>query len=317
MLHRSVRALKRRLPVLFKAALVAGALGVLVAGVQLWNRLSLPMNATTLGWAEDWPEFGGWSGLDVTPDGGTLWIVSDGSLFVRADLQRGAEGRLEGLRARHLGFLIPPRPQPPDIPEDRGYRDAESLALDADGVPIVTFERIPRLIALPQNGGRQEPRLPPRAAAGVNSGIEAFAIAPDGTAYAIPERPPWPGRAYGMWRQDGAGWAPAGRIPRQGRWRAVGADIGPDGQLYLLERGFTLFSFTSRVRRLDPAKPERAEVVYLSPPGRHGNLEGLGVWQDADGHLRLLMVADDNLYPFQRGGFVEIRLPLAQPSTAE
>ena len=96
MLHRSVRALKRRFPVLLKAALVAGALGVLVAGVQLWNRLSLPMNATTLGWAEDWPEFGGWSGLDVTPDGGTLWIVSDGSLFVRADLQRGAEGRLGG-----------------------------------------------------------------------------------------------------------------------------------------------------------------------------------------------------------------------------
>lgn len=293
------------------------ALALLVAAVQVWNRVSLPIAVTTLPLRGALPEFGGWSGLDVTEDGQRAWIVSDGSLLIRVDLRRDGAGRLAGADWRSKGFLIRPRIVPPEIPEVRAYRDAESLSLDADGVPLVTFERFPRLIALPRPGFTQEPREPPRAAGGKNSGIEAFALAPDGTAYAIPEKPPSPGWPYALWRQDGTGWARAGQIPRQGRWRAVGADIGPDGHLYLLERGLTAFAFTSRVRRFDPDRPHRTRTVYLSPPGRHGNLEGLGVWRDADGALRLLMVGDDNSFWFQRSRLVEVILPLAPDAAAQ
>lgn len=287
------------------------ALCALIAGVQVFNRLALPDHVSTLAFHADWEEFGGWSGLDVSPDGQTAWVVSDGSLLLKARVTRDGAGRLQGFDFQTYGFLVRPRLWLPFRPEGRGYRDAESLALSADGIPHITFERIHRLIAV-HAGGAQRPLPPLRADAGVNSGIEAFALAPDGTAYGIPERPPSPGWPYALWVQRGEGWQQAGRIPRQGRWRATGGDIGPDGMFYLLERGLTAGGFTSRVRRFDPAQPDQTETVYLSPPGRHGNLEGLGVWQGADGRLRLMMVADDNLYLVQRGRLTEVTLPLAR-----
>lgn len=316
MLRRFVRALGRLL-VRYRHVIGVGAAAVaLIACLQLWNRLSLPSHVSTLPFHEAWSEFGGWSGLDVSADGATVWIVSDGSLLVRGQLGRDTAGKLQRFDVSNHGFLIKPRLWLPAIPEDRGYRDAESLSLTADGIPFVTFERIHRLIAI-EPGGVQRPKAPLRADAGVNSGIEAFALAPDGTAYGIPERAVSPGWPYTLWVQRGDGWQPLGDIPRQGRWRASGADLGPDGMLYLLERGLTAGGFTTRVRRLDPARPEVTETVYLSPPGRHGNLEGLGVWRDAEGHLRLLMVADDNFYWFQRSDLVEVTLPLAPHAAAQ
>jgi hypothetical protein len=309
-LQRAVRQLIRPL---LRPAYALLLLGAVVAGVQMFNRAVLPTSVTVIGWHQDWPEFGGWSGLDVTADGAVAWIVSDGSLLARADLLRAPDGRLRGLRAQHRGFLVRPVVTTEDGPEERAYRDAESLSLlpgAAGPVPLVSFERIPRLIALPP-GGAQIPRRPLRIGEGRNSGMEALATAPDGTAFTVPERPPSPGWPYALWRQDDpiAQWRRAGRIPRAGRWRAAGADIGPDGMLYLLERGVTALAFTSRVRRLDPATPDRGQVVYLSPPGRHGNLEGLGVWRDDAGRIRLLMIADDNFNSFQRGHLVEVILP--------
>jgi hypothetical protein len=41
---------------------------------------------------------------------------------------------------------------------------------------------------------------------------------------------------------------------------------------------------------------------------RHGNLEGLAVWQDALGTIRLTMLSDDNFNSFQRSEFVEYRV---------
>ena len=93
----------------------------------------------------------------------------------------------------------------------------------------------------------------------------------------------------------------------------TGADIGPDGALYLLERRITLAGFMSRVRRFSLSAPQletpiEGTVVYQSSPGKHGNLEGLSVWLDRSQNLRLLMIADDNQMIFQRGEIVEVTL---------
>lgn len=48
-----------------------------------------------------------------------------------------------------------------------------------------------------------------------------------------------------------------------------------------------------------------------SEVGRHDNLEGLSVWQDAQG-VRLTMVSDDNFMFFQRTEFVEYRAGASQ-----
>lgn len=50
------------------------------------------------------------------------------------------------------------------------------------------------------------------------------------------------------------------------------------------------------------------ETLLLTPVGRHGNLEGLAVWQDAEGAIRLTMVADNNFRAFQRSEIVEYRV---------
>ena len=41
---------------------------------------------------------------------------------------------------------------------------------------------------------------------------------------------------------------------------------------------------------------------------RHDNLEGLGVWRDAEGFIRLTMISDDNQNAFQRTEITEYRV---------
>jgi hypothetical protein len=101
---------------------------------------------------------------------------------------------------------------------------------------------------------------------------------------------------------DGA-WTQPFTIPRDGAFLPVGADFGPDGRLYLLERDFRgLAGFAARVRAfaIGPDGPGPAETVLETDPGTHDNLEGLSVWRDGAGALRLTMVSDDNFQFFLR-----------------
>ena len=49
-------------------------------------------------------------------------------------------------------------------------------------------------------------------------------------------------------------------------------------------------------------------VYNLANPGRHQNLEGLSVWRDEGGILRLTMISDDGFKSFWSTRFVEYRL---------
>jgi len=50
------------------------------------------------------------------------------------------------------------------------------------------------------------------------------------------------------------------------------------------------------------------QTLIDTPPGRHDNLEGLTVWQDMAGRIRLTMISDDNFNFFQRTELVEYAL---------
>lgn len=91
----------------------------------------------------------------------------------------------------------------------------------------------------------------------------------------------------------------------------MGADIGPDGRFYLLEREFTGVGFRSRVRRFDMSDTALTNEITLieSHLLRHDNLEGISVWRDAAGALRLTMISDDNFNFFQRTELVEYTVP--------
>jgi hypothetical protein len=108
-------------------------------------------------------------------------------------------------------------------------------------------------------------------------------------------------------RIPGEDWTQAFTMPVDPEFAPVGADFGPDGKLYLLERAIYPFGFYSRVRvmTVEMEGVSGIETVLQTRLGTHGNLEGLSVWQDPAGQIRLTMVSDDNYLPFMRSQLVE------------
>jgi hypothetical protein len=140
---------------------------------------------------------------------------------------------------------------------------------------------------------------------GRNAGFEAVAVTPGGAVLAIPEEVA-DGGGFPVWRLDGGAWDIAFVIPREGAFLPVGADMGPDGVLYVLERALTGPGFRSRVRvfGLDGSG---GAVVFESGTGLHDNLEGISVWADG-ADIVMTMISDDNFRFFQQTEVVEVRL---------
>jgi hypothetical protein len=302
-----------------RASVVAALLPALLVGEAApvdgpGPQVSLPLPALATPTAP-----GGWSGFDVSADGGTFWAVTDRGYRVQGALRR-EDGRLVGIDAGPATRLAPLRRQ--SAPEP-----ADSEGLDAggpDGAVTVSHEGWTRLRVY-RPGERHATwvrDLPDWARFPKNAGLEALARDGAGRVFTLPERPTAPGGTFPLLRYDprpnwAAGtWDVAAHITADGGWAAVGADFGPDGAFYLLERQIVPPGFRSRIRRFDladapsdPLPSLRGTVIYRSPFGRHGNLEGIGIWRDRAGRLRATMVSDDNGLRLMRGEIVEIVLP--------
>jgi hypothetical protein len=128
-------------------------------------------------------------------------------------------------------------------------------------------------------------------------GMEALAMARDGSLYSIPERPARATYGFPSYRLRGGEWTGSFRLPQEYSFLPVGADFGPDGQLYVLEREQGAGGLRSQVRRfaIQGRAISEPQVVMRSENGQFGNLEGLSVFRDWSGRIRLLMVSDDDL----------------------
>lgn len=285
-----------------------------VCAIQAVNRLLLPDNVSTLAWDEEWPEFGGWSGLEVIADSQEFWAVSDGSSLAKGVLEY-QDGHLVGVTAQRIGFVSTPDPADPG---NRITRDAEGLALMPDGTPLVSFERNTRFLPVRPDGtaGPSLPITDELRAMQKNSGLEALAVDADGAVYAVPERSGALDRPFPVFRFADNRWQTTAHLRRSHGWLPVGADFGPSGAFYLLERRFLWGGFATRVRRFDLENTEQSEtLIYQSPAGRHGNLEGLAVWQGENQVLHLTMVSDHNFFFFQRTQFVDVIVPKSLASS--
>lgn len=248
---------------------------------------------------------GGLSALWLAADGGEIVLLSDRGLILRGQILRDASGAIHDLRLDPALPLRTSRKAPPD---------SEGIARGADGFFYISTEgpaRVWRLgdldeeataIARPEDFGS----LPP------NGALEALAVDGEGRLYTLPETAA-AGGGFPVIRSEGAGtWAPWAEVAAQDGFRPVGADIGPDGRLYLLWRAFGPISgFASRLTRheMTGTGPGPAEVLIDSPYGMLGNLEGVAIWRDGQGSLRATLVSDDNGNPFQTSQLVELRLP--------
>lgn len=292
---------------------LAGALiAALAAGAALWGQAQEPGRATHLGstrWHEDGDWFGGLSGLDLSPDGARFVAITDRATLITGQLQRDAAGVVAQVVTQSVTPLLDSKGQA----LSGRNTDAEGLALLPGGGIAVSFEGNGRVMI-------HDPPAGPARFAGdpsgfgrlqVNSGLEALAIDPAGRLVTLPERSGSEKLPFPVWRLDNGRWRRAFQIDRQGSFLVVGADYGPDGRLYVLERAFTGFGFASRLRRFPAAAQgiQQGEVLISTSTGTHDNLESVAIWRDAQGRLRATLVSDDNFHLLQRSELVDYLLP--------
>lgn len=250
---------------------------------------------------------GGLSALELTDDGVT--ILSDQGTWSRGQILRDAQDRITGVDLAPFQPLLGRG----DAPLAKGRTDSEGLAIAADGTAFVSLEGVARVLMYRDLAGVAEnlPSPPEFAQLQVNSALEALAIDAEGVLYTMPERSGDENRPFPIFRFRDGVWDHRLELPRVAGFLPVGADFGPDGRLYILERQFHgLSGFSSRLARYevgDVLGPP--EVMFQSAVGFHDNLEGVAIWRDRAGHLRATMVADDNFLPFLSSGLVEYRLP--------
>lgn len=262
-------------------------------------------------WSESWPDFGGFSGFELMPDRVTFFALSDRGYLVRGHLLRDAGGQIMGVETLEVtplhggdgGRLRP------------AASDSEGLALAPDGSFLVAFEgwrfgRVARF-ASPAGAARTLPRDAGWRTLPSNASLETLALDAGGTIYTIPETPgaKTPGdRGFAIYRFDGGNWAVIGHLPRRGAFVPVGADFGPDGNLYLLERKFRLAFFATRISRLRPGGWNQPETLVETGYGLLDNHEGISVTRDGDGRLWATTISDDNQNRFQRTEIAEFPL---------
>lgn len=261
-------------------------------------------------WFNDDERFGGVSALELSADGSLLTALTDRGMLIHAAIRRDATGQIAEITAEPLIALgFPAADQTP-----ASTYDSEGLALAPDGSFFVSTELDTRVLQFDPSGQSPVTLPAPREfrAMARNAGLEALAIDADGALYTMPEATDRQDGAYPVYRYSNGRWDRPFLIRGTEGFLPVGADFGPDGRLYLLDRQFRgLGGFVTRIRRIAPSGPGIAadEVLIETAPGAFGNLEGLSVWRDGGGALRLTLVADDNFLVFLATEVVEFTVP--------
>lgn len=254
----------------------------------------------------DW--FGGFSGIEILHEGRGMIVLSDRATLAEARILRSAE-QITGASITKWQKL---RTSTGADLKGR-VADSEGLVLAPDGSLFLSFEGVARVTHHRSGGSPAKvlPRPPQFRRLPVNKSLEALAMAPDGDLYTLPENAPNPDGTLPVWRWDGRTWDQPFSLPRRNGFLPVGADFGPDGRFYLLERSFLLIGFRSRLRRWDITAegPQNETILFESALGAHDNLEGVSIWRDRSGRLRATMISDDNFSTLQRTELVEYSLP--------
>ena len=260
-------------------------------------------------WQEDHEKFGGLSGMEIGADGADLIVISDRGKIFTAGISR-TDGVVTDITVRSDLIML----NPSATRLTRKQRDPEGLAIGEDGAIYVSYENDTRIwqFSTLSTAPTPMPDHPAFEDMPKNGGLEALAIDAGGALYTLPEIGESRTGLIPVYRFKDGTWDQPFALTRRGPYLPVGADFGPDGKLYLLERHFTGFTgFRTRVRRFDVAEGavKNEQVLLTTSAGRHDNLEGLGVWRDDTGTIRLTMVSDDNFMMFQQTELVEYRIP--------
>ncbi len=259
----------------------------------------------TFVWERPEDYFGGVSGLEVSEDGLSFSAVGDDAQTMIGTFERNG-AVIAGIASPWIGGL---KDQNGDRLRDTN-NDAEGLAIGSDGAWVVSFERRHglRLYADREANGKPYPTFRMFNDLPFNRSLEALAIDTDGRLYAVAEGRL--GDGFPVFRFADGDWSLFDSLSAEEGYQPVGADIGPDGFFYLLERKLRLpYRFGSKVRRFEMSESGLINpvLIFESALGAHDNLEGISVWHDGQS-LRITMVSDDNYSRLQQTEFVEYRI---------
>lgn len=248
-------------------------------------------------------EFGGLSGIIVSPDGTRFLAITDASHWLTGELAYD-KGRLSGIR----GTRIAPLRDEAGKPLSGKQGDAEGLAGTLDGTVYVSFERDHRIWQYPFADSGLEARPKPLktpaelADAPVNGGLEALAALKDGNLLALTEYMKDDAGNFRGWIIDPRR-AAARPITLQPRKPFAITDVQqlPDGDMLTLERRFSRSGGVGfSMRRLASADLEKGLAIRGTVIAEAGmdhvidNMEGLSVRTNQDGKTIIYILSDDN-----------------------
>ncbi len=261
------------------------------------------------------------SAIRFRPDHRNFISVLDTGHWLTGAVERDENGRLKGVSDARIMPMID---RYGGTDPGKGGMDAEGLALRGNHV-LVSYEQHHRVDAYPDPGFEISPpdgTLPlpiPRWQLRANRSLEALMIAPQSS--------PLAGGAVIVAEDslDDEGNMLAAILdgPLQGRFTVRhygGYDVSdgvflPDGDLLLLERRFGLIhGLGVRIRRIagadiKPGAVADGKVIFeASSREQIDNMEGMDVFQAADGSLHLILVSDDNHSILQRSLMLEFKL---------
>lgn len=252
----------------------------------------------SLDWSEEDGEFGGFSGLVMADAGKTLWAASDTGTLWRAEVERGADGRMTAIRAVwHDRFL-----------DNKGQKvsgfteDAEALAPGPDGGLFVAYESYARVTGL------YPPDMKPEALHDFdrfkdlwnNQSFEGLARLPDGRLMAVIETRDEAAGGYPTFIGKKGVWEPGPILRTAPDFGASDATMDDEGRLWLMERRLTwLGQFEVRISTcgLVLKGPADCSAVLTVRAGTLGNMEGMSVWRDAEGRQIMTLISDNNFVP--------------------
>lgn len=290
-------------------ALIAGMM--LVLALQGSAAQMLASNyISSFVWRSTDPRHGGFSGLELSDDGLSFIAISDRGGWTKGKITRDRAGYITDMNALPVRALLGRSGKP----LQGELADSEGLAIAPNGQIYVSFEgehraRILEYAQLDQPAlaaytEQSFSRLPQ------NSALEALAVDDAGTIHTLPEDASGDG-TFRIYTYRNGQWQQPITLPADAGFSAVGADFGPDGRFYLLERGFHgMLGFSSRVRsfQLTATAARDMRVEMQTGAGVYDNLEALSVWRDGKGDIRLTMISDDNFFWPQRTEIVEYRV---------
>ena len=254
-------------------------------------------------------DYGGFSGLVIQNQGSEALVVTDKSFFFVLGLHRNEDDILIGHSVKKKGRILSSKGEH----LNGRNTDSESIVVDENNNYYISFESNHRIMMHEEVGGKGVfvPKHPMFRKLSANKGIEALAIDNRNRLIAIPEKPPLGVSDVPIFRLQNNKWEIIKYIKIKENFLVTDAEILPQGLLLILERKFSWTQgFKTRFRLISLDKFDNTEpiTVFTSTANQFDNLEGVTLWKDKEGEMRILTISDDNFHPLQQSEIREFFL---------